>query len=705
MLLTSKKYSKDSQSSESISSLQSLVEGTNETSEACPETLALERLVNGIRFLAADTVLHAKSGHTGMPMGMAPAACTLWDKHMIYNPENPSWMNRDRFVLSAGHGSALLYSLLYVFGFQDSISIADLRSFRQRGSRAAGHPENCLTTAVEVTTGALGQGICNAVGFAIAETHLAAVYNRPDFKIVDHHTYAIVGDGCLMEGTSAEACSLAGHLRLGKLIVLYDDNKISIEGSTDLAFTEDVEKRFKAYGWQVLTVSNGNTDYISISGALRAAKEEYEKPTLIKISTTIGFGMPNLAGSAEIHGPCLDADEISEAKRALQWNYGPFEVPEDVISYARRERATAGSTIESKWNETLSDYGKIYPKLAAKFEKEVLQAKLPQSLDNTFEKIYAMDGKSDATRKISGRVLNTLADTVPALIGGSADLAPSTATYLSKFSSFQANSCSGRNIHFGVREHAMGSISNGIALHGTGLVPFCSTFLVFTDYCRAAIRTAALSKAGVIFILTHDSVLLGQDGPTHQPVEHLSSLRSMPGILTIRPADHVEVTAAYEIALYRRRGPTCLILSRQSFSAPRGSREGSWRGAYIHSDNTSEGDSPDIIVIATGSELGLVYEVADDLRNRGCRLRIVSMPCMELFLEQPETYQRTVLSPEVDRNHRLVVEAGCSFGWHRFADHMLTVDNFGLSAPTNQIKDYFGLTACNLISKIDEILL
>lgn len=685
---------------ESVKSLHLI----SDVSGYASEKPALEQIINAVRFLAADTVLHAQSGHTGMPMGMAPAACTLWDKHMTFSPSNPDWVNRDRFILSAGHGSALLYSLLYVFGFDESMSMEDLLSFRHAGSRAPGHPENVLTPGVEVTTGALGQGISNAVGFALAETHLASVYNRPGFPIIDHYTFVIVGDGCLMEGVSAEACSLAGHWHLGKLIVLYDDNAISIEGSTDLAFTEDVAARFDSYGWQVLCIEDGNTDIQAIHSAIAIAKADTERPTLIKISTTIGYGTPTLAGTAKIHGPCLDSTEIDQAKKKLGWSSSPFEIPHSVLSYARRKRAIGAET-EKKWTELLCSYELSYPKLALHFKKEVIRNELPQSLDITISQLCMTEKKTEATRKTSGRVLNVLAEVVPCLLGGSADLGPSTVTTMSKCSDYQCYNRSGRNIHFGVREHAMGSISNGIALHGSGLIPYCSTFLVFTDYCRAAIRTAALSQARVLFILTHDSVLLGQDGPTHQPVEHLASLRAIPDLYTIRPAEQVEVATAYQIALERRNGPTCLILSRQGFKVPKGSRSGARHGAYIHSDNTKFDSKPELMIITSGSELGLVSEAAEDIRKGGTKLRIVSMLCMELFLEQSREYQDSVLCPSVCRSRRLVVEAGSSFGWYRFADYMLTIDSFGISATSDEIKDAYGLTKENVIKKAKYILL
>lgn len=663
----------------------------------------LPRVINAVRFLSADTILHAKSGHTGMPMGMAPAACTLWDMHLKFNPQNPTWVNRDRFILSAGHGSMLLYSLLHLYGFS-SVTTEDLLSFRKLGSRAAGHPENILTPGVEVTTGALGQGICNAVGMALAETHLAAIYNRPGHEVIDHRTFCIVGDGCLMEGISYEACSLAGHWKLGKLIVLYDDNSISIEGSTDLAFTESVCTRFKAQGWHVQKVENGNTDIQSLNTAIVAAKAVQDKPSLIIVSTTIGYGTPTLSGTASIHGACLDQEEISKAKKSLGWDSQPFQIPTDVLSHTRL-KIEQGSTCEKHWLKNLNSYRTAYPKLSTRFEREVQNQTLPVNFAKTINELCKnAEEKEEPSRKTSGRVLNCISEIVPALIGGSADLSPSTVTTLRKYDDYQHFSPQGRNIHFGVREHAMGSICNGIALHGTGLIPFCSTFLVFSDYCRAAIRTAALSHARVLFILTHDSVLLGQDGPTHQPVEHLISLRAIPHLRVIRPADEVETAVGYELALNRTDGPTVFALSRQSYKAPIGSRDGTTRGGYIHSDNTRGDHDPDVIIIATGSELGLVYEVVPSLRHEGFGVRVVSMPCIEIFREQEISYKESVIGKENFRPRRLAVEAGSCISWFEFAEHFLSIDDFGVSAPANDLKEHLGLTKGNLLRKVRSVI-
>lgn len=660
-------------------------------------------VINAVRFLSADTILHAKSGHTGMPMGMAPAACTLWDSHLKFNPKNPFWVNRDRFVLSAGHGSMLLYSLLHLYGYS-SVTMEDLVSFRTLGSRAPGHPENVLTPGVEVTTGALGQGICNAVGMALAESHLSTVYNRPGHNIIDHYTFCIAGDGCLMEGISYEACSLAGHWKLGKLIILYDDNSISIEGSTDLAFTEDVCTRFLAQGWHVQHVPDGNNDIQSLNNAILSAKAILDKPSLIKVTTTIGYGTPTLNGTATIHGPCLDKEEISKAKENLGWDAAPFQIPDDVLSHTRL-KIECGVCCENQWKKNLNLYRDAYPKLASRFEREVQNLELPGKLDDVITELcHITESRKEASRKTSGKVLNAISEVVPALIGGSADLSPSTVTTLKKADDYQHFSLCGRNIHFGVREHAMGSICTGIALHGGGLIPFCATFLVFSDYCRAAIRTAAISHARVLYVLTHDSVLLGQDGPTHQPIEHLLSLRAIPRLNVIRPADQVEVAAGYELGLTRIDGPTILVMSRQPYETPIGSRTGTKCGGYIHSDDKVDGEDPDVIVIATGSELGLVYEAVPLLRKQGHRVRVVSMPCVEIFRQQEKKYKDSVIGDEKFRSRRLVVEAGSSLGWYEFAQHVVSVDDFGVSAPTKEIEKHFGLTAANVLQKLKVVI-
>lgn len=688
----------DSLSSDSVSSVPALRHSLLPT----PNFSELNPLINAVRFLSADTVLNAGSGHTGMPMGMAPATTLLWYSHLNFSPNSPNFINRDRFILSAGHGSSLLYSLLHIFNVRDAVSLADLKSFRTHPGPTAGHPENILTTGVEVTTGALGQGIANAVGFALAESHLRATYGKPNFSPIDHYIFCVVGDGCLMEGISAEVCSLAGHWKLSHLIVLYDDNSISIEGSTDLAFTEDVTARFRAINWQVLTVEDGNTDLYALDKSIRLAKAETEKPSLIRIKTTIGHGMPSLAGTAEVHGPCLDADEINGARKNLNWEHPPFHIPESVRNIAH-SKTVSGFDLESRWEENFSKYCIKYPEISKKFKALVIRKELPSALNLALKSISSeLTSEPQPTRTLSGKVLNAVASVLPSLIGGSADLSPSTNTTLTMYGDYQHDSATGRNIHFGVREHGMGSICNGLALHGTGLIPFCSTFLVFSDYMRASIRTAALSKAQVLFILTHDSIFIGQDGPTHQPIEHLASLRAMPNVLTFRPAGAAEVAAAYELAISRKEGPSVLALSRQSFSAPYGSRDGALRGGYTLVQE-EKGAPLDGVIIATGSEVEIATESAIILQDRGLVVRVVSMPCMEVFLQQGKQYITDVLG-DVGRARRLVVEAGSEFGWHRFADHIMSVNTFGLSAPLQKVADFFKFTVPNVVHRFDEMM-
>ncbi|NEP19057.1 MAG: transketolase [Leptolyngbya sp. SIO4C1] len=663
-------------------------------------TQSLETLcINSIRFLAIDAVEKAKSGHPGLPMGAAPMAFVLWDQFMRYNPKNPRWFNRDRFVLSAGHGCMLQYALLYLTGY-DSVSLDDIKQFRQWGSTTPGHPENFETAGIEVTTGPLGQGICNGVGLAMAEAHLAAKFNRPDCELVDHYTYVILGDGCNMEGVSGEACSLAGHLGLGKLIALYDDNHISIDGSTDIAFTEDVSKRFEAYGWHVLHVEDGNGDLDAIAQAIEEAKKVTDKPTMIKVTTTIGYGSPNKANTAGVHGSALGDDEIKLTRENLEWNYGSFEVPDDALSRFRKA-IDRGAEYEAEWNQTLSDYRSKYPEAAAEFER-MLSGQLPQSWAEALP-TYTPDDKALATRKNSEKTLNAIAEVVPELIGGSADLTHSNLTELHCSGEFQKGHYENRNIHFGVREHGMGAICNGIALHGSGLIPYCATFLIFTDYMRAAIRLSALSQAGVVYVMTHDSVGLGEDGPTHQPVETIASLRAIPNLYVIRPADGNETSGAYKIALESRKTPTLMAFSRQGLPNLEGSSiEAVAKGAYILSD--ADG-TPDIILIGTGSEVSLCVEAAEQLRSEGKKVRVVSMPCWELFEAQDTSYQESVLPKSVTK--RLVVEAGTSFGWCRYAGaegDILGIDRFGASAPGKTNLEKFGYTVDNVVSRAKALL-
>lgn len=665
-------------------------------------TQSLEELcINSIRFLAIDAVEKAKSGHPGLPMGAAPMAFVLWDRFMRFNPKNPKWFNRDRFVLSAGHGCMLQYALLHLTGY-DSVTIDDIKQFRQWGSKTPGHPENFETLGVEVTTGPLGQGIANGVGLAMAEAHLAAKFNKPDAQIVDHYTYVILGDGCNMEGVSGEACSLAGHLGLGKLIALYDDNHISIDGSTDVSFTEDVGKRFEAYGWHVQHVEDGNTDLEAIAKAIDAAKAVTDKPSLIKVTTTIGYGSPNKANTADVHGAALGGDEVKATRDKLGWEYPEFEVPEDALKHFRKA-VDRGADLEAEWNKAWADYQAKYPQEAGEFER-FASNKLPEGWEDALP-TYKPEDKALATRKTSEMTLNALAPVLPELIGGSADLTHSNYTLLKGFGDFQKGQYANRNLRFGVREHGMGSICNGIALHGSGLIPYCATFLVFADYMRAAIRLSALSQAGVIYVMTHDSVALGEDGPTHQPVETIASLRAIPNLLVIRPADGNETSGAYKVAINAasENRPTLMAFSRQNLPQLAGSTiDNVAKGAYILSD--SEG-TPDIILIGTGGELHLCVDAAQKLQAEGKKVRVVSMPCWELFDEQDEAYRESVLPKAVTK--RLVVEAASSFGWCRYLGNegaMISIDRFGVSAPGNVALEKFGYTVDNVVAKAKALL-
>ncbi len=663
-------------------------------------TQSVEELcINSIRFLAVDAVEKAKSGHPGLPMGAAPMAFVLWDRFLRFNPKDPAWLNRDRFLLSAGHGSMLQYALLYLTGYQD-LTIDDLKQFRQWESKTPGHPENFMNAGVEITTGPLGQGIANGVGIAMAEAHLAAVFNKPDFPIIDHYTYVILGDGCNMEGVSGEACSLAGHLGLGKLIAFYDDNHISIDGSTDLAFTEDVAKRFEAYGWHVQIVANGDTDLDAIHQAIETAKSVTDKPSLIKVHTTIGYGSPNHAGTHDIHSDPLGPDEVKATRENLGWNYEPFVIPEDALNHWRKA-IDRGAKIEEEWNQLFASYKEKYPQEAQTLDR-MHEAELPEGWDKVLP-TYTPEDKADATRNHSGKILNALAEVLPELIGGSADLAPSNKTLLKSSGDFQKGQYANRNIRFGVREHGMGAISNGLALDGSGLIPYCATFLVFTDYMRAAIRLSALSEAGVIYVMTHDSVALGEDGPTHQPVEQIASLRAIPDLVVIRPADGNETSGAYKVAITSRTRPTLLALSRQNLPNLAGtSIEGVTKGGYILSD--SDG-TPDLILIGTGSETQLCVKAADQLRGEGKKVRVVSLPCWELFDKQDEQYRESVLPKAVKK--RLAVEAGVSFGWCRYTGGegaTISVETFGSSAPGGVIMEKFGFTVENVVAKAKQLL-
>ncbi|CAN4097368.1 unnamed protein product [Withania somnifera] len=628
----------------------------------------VEKSVNTIRFLAIDAVEKANSGHPGLPMGCAPMGHILYDEVMRYNPKNPYWFNRDRFVLSAGHGCMLQYALLHLAGY-DAVREEDLKSFRQWGSKTPGHPENFETPGVEVTTGPLGQGIANAVGLALAEKHLAARFNKPDAEIVDHYTYVILGDGCQMEGISQEAASLAGHWGLGKLIAFYDDNHISIDGDTEIAFTEDVSARFEALGWHVIWVKNGNTGYDEIRAAIKEAKAVTDKPTMIKVTTTIGFGSPNKANSYSVHGSALGAKEVEATRQNLGWPYEPFHVPEDVQSHWSRH-VPEGAALES-WME--------------------LQTYTPES-------------PADATRNLSQQNLNALAKVLPGFLGGSADLASSNMTLMKMFGDFQKNTPEERNLRFGVREHGMGAICNGIALHSPGLIPYCATFFVFTDYMRAAIRISALCEARVIYVMTHDSIGLGEDGPTHQPIEHLASFRAMPNVLMFRPADGNETAGAYKVAILKIKTPSILALSRQKLPQLAGtSIEGTAKGGYIISDNSS-GNKPDVILIGTGSELEIAVKAADEFRKEGKAVRVVSFVSWELFDEQSAEYKESVLPAAVTA--RVSIEAGSTFGWEKIVGSKgkaIGIDRFGASAPAGKIYKEYGITAEAVVAAAKQV--
>ncbi len=665
-------------------------------------TQSLEELcINSIRFLAIDAVQKANSGHPGLPMGAAPMAFVLWDRFMQFNPKNPKWFNRDRFVLSAGHGCMLQYALLHLTGY-DSVTLDDIKQFRQWGSKTPGHPENFETPGVEVTTGPLGQGIANGVGLAMAEAHLAARFNKPDATLVDHYTYVILGDGCNMEGVSGEACSLAGHLGLGKLIALYDDNHISIDGSTDVSFTEDVNKRFEAYGWHVLHVENGNDDLEAIAKAIAEAKAVTDKPSMIKVTTTIGFGSPNKAGSAGVHGAALGKDEVKLTRDNLGWTYPEFEVPADALNHMRKA-VTRGAEAEAAWDKIWADYQAKYPEEATLLAR-MMSGKLPEGWADALP-VYTPADKPLATRQTSEKTLNALATVLPELIGGSADLTHSNLTFLKVSGSFQKGAYENRNLRFGVREHGMGAICNGIALHSTGLIPYCATFLVFADYMRAAIRLSALAEAGVIYVMTHDSIGLGEDGPTHQPVETIASLRAIPNLLVIRPADGNETSGAYKVAIEaaNHNRPTLMAFSRQALPQLEGSSiDAVTKGAYILSD--CEG-TPDIILMGTGSETPLCVDAAAKLTAEGTKVRVVSMPCWELFDEQDAAYRESVLPKAVTK--RLAVEAAARFGWDRYLGSegdMVSIDRFGVSAPGPLAMEKFGYTVDNVVAKAKALL-
>ncbi|MFV0520726.1 MAG: transketolase [Lachnospirales bacterium] len=649
--------------------------------------------INTLRFLSADAIEKANSGHPGLPLGMAPAAFTLFGNQMKHNPKNPNWLNRDRFVLSAGHGSALLYSVLHMFNY--GLTMEDLKNFRQYNSKTPGHPEYGHTVGVEVTTGPLGQGIANAVGMALAESHLGKVFNKEDLTLVDHYTYAICGDGCLQEGVSSEASSLAGTLELGKLILLYDSNNISIEGNTDIAFRENVIDRYKAYGWQTLVVEDVN-DLVSLNNAIDEAKKDTVHPTLILCKTKIGYGAPTKQGTAKAHGEPLGKEEIAQAKKNLNFNYeDDFSFPQSTKDYVS-ELLSSFEKEEEKWNDLCSKYKEKYPLDYANWE-QWHNTELPVDLLNS-EDFWSYEGDI-ATRVSSYNVLNKIAKLIPNLIGGSADLSPSTKTIMEGFSSLTTEDKSGRNLHFGIREFAMTAMANGIALHG-GLRPYISGFFVFSDYMKPAMRLAALMNLPVINILTHDSIGVGEDGPTHQPVEQLAMLRSIPNFTVLRPCDTHETAAAWYLAL-TRKSPSALVLSRQNLPLLKDTGKCALKGGYILRDSNG---TPDVILIATGSEVSLCYDSAIELEKQGKKVRVVSMLSIEVFEEQSSEYKENVLPKEITK--RVVVEAASSFGWHKytgFEGKLITVDAFGASAPANEIFKERGFTIDNVIATVNSL--
>jgi len=658
------------------------------------------RAINTLRFLSADMVQQANSGHPGLPMGCAAMAYTIWTRHLHYNPQNPTWPDRDRFILSGGHGSALLYSLLHLTGFD--LSLEELKHFRQWGSKTPGHPEFGLTPGVEVTTGPLGQGFSNGVGMAIAEAHLGAEFNDLSNKIVDHYTYAIVTDGDLMEGITGEAASLAGHLRLGKLIYLYDDNHVSIDGPTEISFTEDRAARFTSYDWQVLHVDDGN-DVDGIDAAITEAKKD-PRPSLIICRTIIGFGLPTRQGTNKAHGEPPGDEELNAAKMDLAWPVEPrFYIPEDVLAHFRLA-VVKGQEWEKEWNSRLTAYQANHPDKASELVRR-LQNILPEGWEEVLP-VYPTDAKGMATRVASGKVINALAKKIPELIGGSADLAPSTKTWIDGTPAFEKETLGGRNFHFGVREHAMGAIVNGMAVHG-GVIPFGATFLTFADYMREPIRLSALSHYPSIWIYTHDSIGVGEDGPTHQPVEQLASLRAIPGMVVIRPADANEVAIAWKVAINRRHGPTLLAMTRQNVPtldrtlfAP---ADGLQKGAYVLAD-LGDGD-PELILMASGSEVNLIVEAGLRLAAEAVTVRLVSFPSWELFTMQDLKYRQQVLPPMT--KNRLAVEAGVSLGWERWVGDkgiIMGVDRFGVSAPYEIIYREFGLTTGNIVDQAVKLL-
>ena len=651
--------------------------------------------VNAIRVLSADAVQKANSGHPGLPLGAAAIGYELWANHMNHNPKNPSWENRDRFVLSGGHGSTLLYSLLHLFGY--GLTLDDLKNFRQWGSKTPGHPEYGVTTGVEASTGPLGAGMAMAVGMAMAETHLAAKFNKEGYPVVDHYTYVLGGDGCMMEGINYEAFSLAGTLKLNKLIVLYDSNKISIEGNTDIAFTEDVPARFKAMGFKVLEVKDGN-DISEIGKAIEEAKEDKESPTFIKINTKIGFGSPK-EGSADVHGAPLGADNIIAMKKTLGWpSEEPFFVPDEVYENYKAKAENLAKK-EEEWSKLFKDYCEKFPEMKTLWDEYKDETKACKLLDD--EDFWSYEEKADATRNLSGKVLNKLSAKLPTLFGGSADLAPSNKSYVNGAGDYSAENYAGRNVHFGVRELAMTGIGNGLVLHG--LKAYVSTFFVFSDYVKPMARLASLMEIPLTFVLTHDSIGVGEDGPTHEPIEQLAEFRAMPNFNVFRPADATETIAAWYSAVTSKETPTALVLTRQNLPQLAGSSKEALKGGYVVADSSKE--TPDAIIIASGSEVSLSIEAKEVLAKEGVDVRVVSMPCMDIFEKQSLEYKEKVLPKAV--RARVAVEALSEFGWGKYVGldgKTVCLDRFGASAPAGVLFKEFGFTVDNVVKAVKEVI-
>nr|WP_304216112.1 transketolase [Fredinandcohnia onubensis] len=665
-------------------------------------TVSVDQLsINAIRTLSIDMIEKANSGHPGLPMGAAPMAYVLWTDFLKHNPKNSKWFNRDRFILSAGHGSALLYSLLHLSGY--NVTIDDLKNFRQYGSKTPGHPEVHHTDGVEATTGPLGQGIAMSVGMAMAERFLAAKYNQDRFSIIDHYTYALVGDGDLMEGISHEAASLAGHLKLGKLVVLYDSNDISLDGELNRSFSDNTEERFKAYGWQVIRVEDGN-DLDAIRSALKEAKENTSQPTLIEIKTVIGFGSPNKADSSDAHGAPLGKEEIRLAKQSYQWEYEDFTVPEDVYHDFVQKIVEPGKTAEHRWNELFEAYKNENPKIAAELEIAI-KGELPEGWEQSLPE-FTPGIDTLATRASSGKVLNEIAKTIPYFIGGSADLAGSNKTTINSEDDFTPINFAGRNIWFGVREFAMGAALNGMALHG-GVKVYGGTFFVFSDYLKPAIRLSALMNTPVTYVLTHDSIAVGEDGPTHEPVEQLAGLRSIPNLSVIRPADGNEVQAAWRLAVESKDKPTALVLTRQNLPTQEGTKEHAYEGVKAGAYVISKGEKeiPDALLLATGSEVQLAVRAKFALKAKGIHVNVISMPSWDLFEKQDKAYKASVLPENVKA--RVAIEMASSMGWHKYVGlegKVLSVDTFGASGNGDKLIEAYGFTVENVVKQVENLL-